>query len=97
MSGTGRLGLGEFVALIALMISLIALAIDAMLPALPVIGADLGVQRANDTQLVISVLFLGMAAGQLFYGPISDSTGRKPPIYAALLLFMVGSLMSIFA
>jgi DHA1 family bicyclomycin/chloramphenicol resistance-like MFS transporter len=97
VSDTGRLGLGEFVALIALMISLIALAIDAMLPALPVIGADLGVQRANDTQLVISVLFLGMAAGQLFYGPISDSTGRKPPIYAALLLFMVGSLLSIFA
>ncbi len=97
MSDQRKPGLGEFVALIALMISLIALSIDAMLPALPAIGADLGVQRANDNQLVISVLFLGMAVGQIFYGPVSDTTGRKPPIYVALLLFMVGCLMSIFA
>ena len=97
MSQTHKLPLGEFIPLIALMVSLIALAIDAMLPALPAIGADLNVQRSNDNQLVISVLFLGMAAGQLFYGPISDTTGRKAPIYFALALFMVGCLMSILA
>ena len=97
MADAPKLRLGEFVALIALMISLIALAIDAMLPALPAIGSDLGVERANDNQLVISVLFLGMAVGQLFYGPVSDTTGRKTPIYVALVLFMIGCLMSIFA
>ena len=97
MTDKTRLGLGEFVALIAIMISLIALAIDAMLPALPAIGAELGVTRANDNQLVLSVLFLGMAVGQVFYGPLSDTFGRKPPIYVALALFMIGCLLSIFA
>ena len=47
----------EFIALMALLISLVALSIDAMLPALPAIGRDLGVQNPNDSQLVLSVLF----------------------------------------
>ena len=81
----------------ALLISLVALSIDAMLPALPEIGRDLGVQRSNDNQLIISVLFLGLAAGQMIYGPLSDSTGRKPAIYLGLVLFIAGCLLSIFA
>jgi DHA1 family bicyclomycin/chloramphenicol resistance-like MFS transporter len=89
--------LGEFVTLMALLISLVALSIDAMLPALPEIGRDLGVERGNDNQLIISVLFLGLAAGQLIYGPLSDSTGRKPAIYLGLILFILGCLLSIFA
>ena len=44
--------LGEFVAIMALMTSLVAMAIDLMLPALSTIGADLGVQRPNANQLV---------------------------------------------
>ena len=48
---------GEFVALMAMMISLTALSIDAMLPALTEIGSDLGVTEANDNQLIISILF----------------------------------------
>jgi DHA1 family bicyclomycin/chloramphenicol resistance-like MFS transporter len=91
-----RLGqrLGEFVARIALMISLVALSIDAMLPALQEIGGDLGLRRDNDAQLIVSVLFLGLAVGQMIYGPISDSTGRKPPIYAGFALFILGCLLS---
>ena len=54
----------EFVALMAMMMSLVALSIDAMLPALPEIGADLGVVNANDNQLVIALLFFGLACGQ---------------------------------
>jgi DHA1 family bicyclomycin/chloramphenicol resistance-like MFS transporter len=88
---------GEFVVLMALMIALTALSIDAMLPALPEIGKDLGVQRVNDPQLIISLLILGMAFGQLIYGPLSDSTGRKPPIYVGLGLYMIGCLMAVFA
>ncbi len=88
---------GEFVALMALMTSLVALSIDTMLPALADIGQDLDVQRANDNQLIISLLILGMAIGQIIYGPISDSTGRKPAIYAGFGLFMVGSLLSLTA
>ena len=64
---------GEFVALMAMMTSLVALSIDAMLPALPEIGQALGVQRDNDNQLIISLLFLGLAVGQIIYGPLSDS------------------------
>jgi DHA1 family bicyclomycin/chloramphenicol resistance-like MFS transporter len=91
--GTGA-PIGEFVARTAMMISLVALSIDAMLPALQEIGADLGVQQENDAQLVISALFLGLAVGMLIYGPISDSTGRKPPIYAGFALFVLGCLLS---
>jgi DHA1 family bicyclomycin/chloramphenicol resistance-like MFS transporter len=43
---------------------------------------------------VISALFLGLAVGMLIYGPISDSTGRKPPIYAGFALFVLGCLLS---
>ncbi|MGI9416047.1 MAG: multidrug effflux MFS transporter [Hyphomicrobiales bacterium] len=92
-----NLPIGEFVALMALLISLVALSIDAMLPALPAIGAELGVVRDNDTQLVLTALFLGLAAGQLVYGPVSDSVGRKPAIYTGLAIFMAGCAMSVFA
>jgi DHA1 family bicyclomycin/chloramphenicol resistance-like MFS transporter len=91
------LGFAEFVTLMAMMISLVALSIDAMLPALPDIGADLGVTRANDTQLIISFLFLGMALGQMIYGPLSDSIGRKPAIHAGFALFIGGCLLSMLA
>jgi MFS transporter, DHA1 family, multidrug resistance protein len=92
-----RLRQGEFVALMALMMSLVAMAIDAMLPALAQIGDELGVGHANQAQLVISALLLGMAAGQVIYGPLSDSVGRKPTIYAGLALFVIGSALSLAA
>ncbi len=88
---------GEFVPLVALLISLVALSIDAMLPALPAIGEDLGVARRNDAQFVVTSLFLGLSVGQIIFGPLSDRIGRKPAIHAGLLLFMAGCLMSIYA
>ena len=87
----------EFVALMAMMMSLTALSIDAMLPALSQIGADLGVVEPNDNQLIISILFLGLAIGQLFYGPLSDAIGRKKAVYIGLVFFSVGCLISIFS
>lgn len=87
----------EFIVLMAMMMSMTALSIDAMLPALSIIGDDLGVQDPNKNQLTISALFLGLAFGQLVYGPISDSTGRKLPLYGGLTIFILGSLISVFA
>jgi DHA1 family bicyclomycin/chloramphenicol resistance-like MFS transporter len=87
----------EFVILIAFIISLVALSIDAMLPALPEIAADLGVQQINDSQYVISIFFAGMAFGQLFFGPLSDSIGRRPAIIAGFAVFALGCVLSIFA
>ena len=87
----------EFVALMAMMMSLTALSIDAMLPALSQIGNDLGVTEPNDNQLIISILFLGLAIGQLFYGPLSDGIGRKKAVYIGLIFFFSGCIISIFS
>ncbi len=87
----------EFVIIISLMMSLTALSIDAMLPALAQIGSDLGIQNTNDRQLIISTIFLGLAIGQVFFGPLSDKTGRKPAVYAGYALYIAGACLSIFA
>ena len=89
--------LAEFVALVALQFSLVALSIDAMLPALPAMAGDLGAGDGNQVQLVISTLFIGLAVGQLLYGPVSDSVGRKPAIYAGLVVFVLGCFLSMWA
>lgn len=89
--------LAEFVALMAFSMSLVALSIDAMLPAFSEMSRDLRVTGVNDIQLVVSVLFIGLAIGQLFYGPLSDSVGRKPAIYLGFGLFFLGSLLSMSA
>jgi MFS transporter, DHA1 family, multidrug resistance protein len=81
----------------ALMMSLMAMSIDAMLPALSAIGRDLGVAHANQAQLIIAALLLGMTCGQLIYGPLSDSVGRKPAIYAGLAMFTAGAALSALA
>jgi DHA1 family bicyclomycin/chloramphenicol resistance-like MFS transporter len=82
----------EFTLLMALLISVVAISIDALLPSLGVIGAELGVGDVNRTQLVISFIFAGMAAGQLVAGPLSDAMGRKPVLYGGLALYLAGSL-----
>ena len=85
-----RMSVAEFASLVALLTSLVALSIDAMLPALPEIGSTLGVTQRNDTQLVIGLFLLGNAVGQLLFGPLSDAFGRKPAIVAGLTLFLLG-------
>ena len=92
-----NLKFAESVALIAMMMSLVALSIDAVLPALPSIGKELKVEHENTNQLIISLLFLGMSAGQIIYGPLSDATGRKPAIYTGFIIFISGTLLSLFA
>lgn len=66
-------------------------AIDLYLPAFPQIAAGLGSSEAQ-VALSLSSYFIGMACGQLFYGPLLDRYGRKPPLYAGLALFVLASL-----
>lgn len=87
----------EFTVLMALLMSVVAISIDAMLPALGFIGADLGVSAANHTQLTISFIFAGMAIGQLIAGPLSDALGRKPILFVGIGLYLVGSLICYLA
>jgi DHA1 family bicyclomycin/chloramphenicol resistance-like MFS transporter len=87
----------EFIILMAVMTSIIAFSIDAMLPALPEIAAELGAANVNDRQLVVVVLFVGLAFAQLAYGPLSDTLGRKPAAYIGFSIFIAGSLLCIFA
>jgi MFS transporter, DHA1 family, multidrug resistance protein len=82
----------EFVALVALTTSLVAMSIDTMLPALGDIAAELAPRDPNDRQLVLTTFFAGLSLGQLVYGPVSDSTGRKPALYSGIALFMLGGL-----
>ncbi len=88
------LGRNEFIALMALMTSIVALSIDGMLPSLPAMGDEFGVESSNQLQLVVSVLFLGLGVGQLVYGPLSDVYGRKAPIYWGFAIFILGSLVA---
>ncbi len=91
------MGQTEFVILMAALMSLAALATDAMLPALLSIGEDLHVAHANDVQLVIALIFIGMAVGQLLFGPMADTLGRKSSMLIGGGLFLVGSAITIFA
>lgn len=92
-----KIGAREFIALMASLMSLAAISIDSMLPALNLIGKSLGVTNPNDNQMIISMIFLGMGVGQLLFGPLSDATGRKPAMYVGILTFLVGGLISYYS
>ncbi|WP_109852009.1 multidrug effflux MFS transporter [Aquimarina sp. AU58] len=94
---TYSLSIIEFVSLMATMMALVALAIDALLPALDEIANTLTTKSTNNTQLIISILFLGLAIGQLIFGTLSDFIGRKPSICLGILIFIIGCLVSFFS
>ena len=87
----------EFIALMASLMSIVALAIDALLPALNFIGFSIGTSDSTDHQLLITMIFLGIGIGPLLFGPISDSLGRKPIVFAGFLVFIVASIICVFA
>lgn len=87
----------EFVVLTALLMSLVAMAIDMILPALPAIAKEFDLADARQAQYVISGVFAGMIAGKLLFGPLSDAWGRKPAIYIGLVFFIAGSVICYFS
>ncbi len=77
--------------------SIVALAIDALLPALNSIGFSIGTTEYTDNQLLITMIFLGLGIGPLVFGPISDTIGRKPVVYLGFSVFIIASFICIFA
>lgn len=86
--------LSGWLILIAAMTAVGPISIDMYLPAFPLMErefAEQGVERTMASYLI------GIALGQLFYGPISDRFGRKPPMYFGFALYVIGGLGCVFA
>lgn len=97
MPPTRPLREGEFIALIAILFANIAFSIDAMLPALPAIAAELTPSDPNKAQLIITSFVLGMGLGTLFAGPLSDSYGRRSIILLGAAIYCVGAALAYVA
>lgn len=92
----GGMGRAEFIAMMAFLMALNALAIDIMLPGLQEIGAALNVENENHRQYVVSAYLIGFGVAQLFYGPIADRFGRRIPMIVGLAIYVVSSLAVVF-
>ena len=86
------MGEREFIALMAMLQALLALAIDVMLPAIGVISHELGVSDPNDRQLIVGVYLVCSGLGTLFPGSIADRFGRKPVVMICLAAYFLLSL-----
>ena len=91
------IGERELVVMMASLMALNALAIDAMLPAFPRMAKGLGLTDTNQIQYVISVFLAGTGIGALFHGPLSDRFGRKPVLVWAVLASAVFSFACSFS
>ncbi len=87
----------EFIALMASLMSIVALAIDTLLPAIPNIGETINSYDPAEHQLFVTMIFLGLGFGQLFFGPLSDQYGRKPMVYAGFVVFGIASIICLTA
>lgn len=88
-----QLGRREFTALLAMSMALSALGIDLMLPAFPAMRRDLGL-AADSTAVagLVTAYFLGLALGQLGYGPLADRYGRRATLYLGYGVYAVGAV-----
>jgi MFS transporter, DHA1 family, multidrug resistance protein len=92
------IGERELIALLAALSATTALGIDMVLPAFGEIRSALGLAPDSPrVALTVTLYFLGLAFGQIFYGPFTDRFGRKPVLYFGLGLYMVGAVGSALA
>ena len=87
----------EFIALIAALMAVNALAIDVMLPALPYMGEALGISNENERQFVVSAYMLGMGIAVLAFGPLTDRFGRRAPLLIGVGIYVVAAIVAAFA
>ena len=88
---TSRSSLPGWLILMGALTAIGPFAIDMYLPAFPTIAANLGVAR-GDVERTLAAYLIGLALAQVFYGPMADRYGRKPPLLVGLTLFMIASL-----
>ncbi|MEM9139617.1 MAG: multidrug effflux MFS transporter [Pseudomonadota bacterium] len=93
---SGKAPLG-FLVFLALITSVVALTIDAILPAMDAISADLGFARVQDQQLIVLVVFLGLGLGQPVFGPIADAIGRRKTALIGWVLYCAGAVIAMTA
>ena len=86
-----------FLIFLAMMTSVIALTIDAILPALDAISEDLGFADAADRQLLVLAVFAGMGLGQPVFGPLSDAIGRRPAATIGWGIYAIGTVVAMAA
>ena len=87
----------EFIALMAALMALNALAIDVMLPALPYMGEALGISSENERQYVISAYMMGFGLAQLAFGPLSDRFGRRAPLLIGIVVYILAAVAAVFS
>ncbi len=85
-----------WILLLAILTAIAPLSTDMYLPALPQMAKDFGVSTLMMSNS-LPAYFLGLAVGQLIYGPISDRIGRKKPLIFGLTLHIVASILCIYA
>jgi len=83
----------ELIALAALLMSLVALAIDFTLPALGDMAITFQLGANNQRQWIILSVVIGVTIGQFLFGPGSDVLGRRPMIFTGITVFIIGSLI----
>ena len=93
LAGISRI---EFIALMAGLVAINALAIDIMLPGMQEIGEALGEPDENRRQLIVTAYFAGFGVMQLFVGPLSDRFGRKMPLMLGVGVYIAAAVGSLF-
>lgn len=86
-----------FLVFLAMMTSIVALTVDAVLPALDTISADLAFDDPNDRHRIVTYVLFGLGASQLFFGALADSIGRKPTAMIGWAIYLTGTLLAAFS
>jgi len=93
-----KLSRTEFTLLVSMIMAVSALAVDMMLPAFGEMRTEFGLAAdSNALAPVITFFLIGIALGQPIWGPLSDSVGRKPVLYAGLIIYIVAAIAAIFS